>query len=220
MEYTYYGFQNCVGGFFEMATSDARKLLPNHLQPLELQHSRSIFALTAFQFHESLVGAYNEVVLAILVPPLVEPGKPMPNAAFYPFIVGTDTEASRLHAIERWRLPHYEKELTIDFIESDGSMTVQVRDDGAPVLDLSVTDWECTPTKNLYNCFMCGEDERLKANIYMEGPHAEHEEETGSLTLYEHPMTAGLTIEEVNTFPFREEWYRQGMQTFEPLERI
>ena len=39
--YTYYGFKNCVGGFFEMPTSDARKLLPKHLEPLEMQHERS-----------------------------------------------------------------------------------------------------------------------------------------------------------------------------------
>ena len=31
MEYTYYGFRNCIGGFFEMATADARKILPAHL---------------------------------------------------------------------------------------------------------------------------------------------------------------------------------------------
>ena len=39
-----------------MATSDARKILPSHLQPLELQHTRSIFALTAFEFTQSEVG--------------------------------------------------------------------------------------------------------------------------------------------------------------------
>jgi hypothetical protein len=55
-------------------------------------------------------------------------------------------------------------------------------------------------------------------NIYMQAPHTEHEEERGSVTLYEHPMTAGLSIDEINTYPFREEWYRTGMQTFELLE--
>jgi hypothetical protein len=48
-------------------------------------------------------------------------------------------------------------------------------------------------------------------------PHSEHEEENGSLTLHEHPMTAGLTIDDVNTYPFREQWYLTGLQTFEPL---
>ena len=38
------------------------------------------------------------------------------------------------------------------------------------------------------------------------------------VTGYEHPMTAGLTIDEVEVYPFREEWYQSGMQTFERLE--
>ena len=29
---------------------------------------------------------------------------------------------------------------------------------------------------------------------------------------------AGLTIDEVNSYPFREEWYGAGSQTFEPME--
>ena len=62
-----------------------------------------------------------------------------------------------------------------------------------------------------------GSDRKFKANIYMEAPHSEHEEEEGSLTLYEHAMTAGLTIDDVNTYPFREQWYQAGLQTFEPL---
>ncbi|MGD8322124.1 MAG: acetoacetate decarboxylase family protein [Gemmatimonadota bacterium] len=220
MEYTYYGFRNCVGAFFEMPTSDARRILPSHLQPLELQHTRSIFAVTAFEFTESEVGAYEEIVLAILVPPMVEPGRPLPKAAFYPFMVGTSTEAARLHAIERWHLPHYMKDLEIAFTQADGQMDVNVRDDGEPVLDVSVTDYAFGEAKNLYNAFTIEGDDRFKANIYMEAAHSEHEEERGSLTLHPHPMTEPLTISEVNTWPFREEWYRAGMQTFEPLETI
>lgn len=220
MEYTYYGFRNCVGAFFEMPTSDARRILPAHLQPVELQHTRSIFAITAFEFTESMVGVYEEVVLAVIVPPKVEPGKPLPKAAFYPFIVGTSTEASRLHAIERWHLPHYMKDLEIAFTEVEGQMEVNVRDGDAPVLDLIVTDYSFEPAKNLYNSFMIEGEGRYKANIYMEAPHSEHEEERGSLTLHEHPMTSALTIADVNTWPFREQWYRAGLQTFEPLETL
>lgn len=220
MEYTYYGFRNCVGAFFEMPTTDARKILPDHLQPMEVQHTRSIFAITAFEFTESEVGEYEEVVLAVIVPPMVEPGKPLPKAAFYPFMVGTSTEASREHAIERWHLPHYMKDLEIGFTRSDGEMAVSVRDDGDPVLDLRVTEYEFDPAKNLYNSFMIDGDERFKANIYMEAPHSEHEFERGSLTLHEHPMTEPLTIPDVATYPFREQWYGEGVQTFEPLETL
>jgi len=220
MGYTYYGFRYCVGAFFEMPTEDARRLLPPHLEPLEMQHERSILALTAFKFHESEVGEYEEIVLAVIVPPMIEAGKPLPKAAFFPFVVGTSTEASRLHAVERWHLPHYMKDVEIGFEESDEAMGVRVLDGPDPVLDLVVTKYSYQPSNNLYNAFTVDGDQRFKANIYMKAPHSEHEDERGSLTLYEHPMTEGLTIEDVNTYPFREEWYQEGLQTFEPLASI
>jgi hypothetical protein len=208
----------CVGAYFEMPTTDAKALIPEHLQPLEVRHDRSILAITAFHFTESLVGEYYEVVLAVVVPPIVQPGKPLPKAAFFPFMVGTTSAASREHAIERWHLPHYMKDLDIAFEGDHGEVLVTVRDDGAPVLDLTVTDFEFEATRNVYSCFTVGQQDRYKVNIFMEAPHTEHEEERGSVTLYEHPMTAGLTIDDVEAYPFREEWYRSGMQTFERLE--
>jgi hypothetical protein len=220
MEYTYYGFRNCIGAFFEMPTADARSILPSHLQPMELQHTRSILAVNAFEFTESEVGSYEEIVLAVVVPPMVEPGKPLPKSAFYPFMVGTSTRASREHAIERWHLPHYMEDLEIEFDEGDHELEVRVRENGTPILEVSVTDHEFEPSKNLYNSFMADEEGRFKANIYMEAPHSEHEEERGSLTLHEHPMTSGLTLADVHTWPFREQWYRAGVQTFEPLETL
>ncbi|MDX1390656.1 MAG: hypothetical protein R3344_15815, partial [Acidobacteriota bacterium] len=144
-ENTYYGYDLCVGGYFEMPTEDARGLLPPHLEPLEVQHERSILAITAFHFSESMVGAYDEVVLAIVVPPIVEAGKPLPKAAFFPFMVGTSTPESREHAIERWRLPHYMKDLEIDFRRSGGQLTVTVADNSDPVLEMTVTEFGRAP---------------------------------------------------------------------------
>lgn len=216
-DYTYYGYDLCVGGYFEMPTSDARKLLPSHLEPLEVQHERSILAITAFHFNESMVGPYDEVVLAVVVPPVVVPGKPLPKAGFFPFVVGTSTLESREHAIARWRLPHYMKDVDIDFDIGNGEARVTVADQGASVLDLTITEFDSAPARNLYTCFTVDPENRYKVDILMEAEHTEHEEESGSLTLHEHPMTAGLTIDEVNTYPFREEWYGKGMQTFDPM---
>lgn len=220
MVFTRYGFENCVGGFFEMATTDARKLLPDHLEPMEAMHTRSVLAVLAFQFTESEVGEYDELVMAVITPPRVEPGKPLPKAAFFPFMVATSTEASREHAIERWRLPHYMKNVDFDFQESEGSMKLVVSDEGEPVVELTVTEHEFNPTVNPYHCFTVGGDDRFKVNIFMDAPHSEHDEESGELILHPHEMTAGLTLEEVATYPIREEWYRAGVQTFEEMERI
>ena len=214
-ENTYYGYDMCVGGYFEMPTSDARALLPNHLEPLEVQHDRSILAITAFRFCDSMVGAYDEVVLAVVVPPMVEPGKPLPKAAFFPFMVGTSTPESREHAIERWHLPHYMKDVDVDFTCEGDEIQVNVTDDGEPVLDLVVTKFNGTAgAGNNYMCFTVDPEDRYKVNILMEAEHSEHEEEAGSLTLYEHPMNEGLTLDDVSTYPFREEFYGKGQQTF------
>lgn len=220
MVLTKYGFDNCVGAFFEMSTSDARALLPSHLEPLEKLHTRSVLAVLAFEFTESEVGAYDELVMAVITPPRVEPGKPLPKAAFFPFMVATSTAAAREHAIERWHLPHYMEDLDFDFSESDGSMTVSVSEGAEPVLELTVTERTFNRVVNPYHCFTVDGDDRFKVNIYMDGPHSEHEEEAGELILHPHAVTAGLTVDDVSTWPFREEWYRAGVQTFEELESI
>ena len=220
MRLTTYEFEHCVGAMFEMSTADARKILPSHLQPLEVQHSRSVFAVLAFRFTESEVGAYDEVVLSVVTPPRIQPGKPLPKAAFYPFMLATSTEAARRHAIERWHLPHYMKDLEFSFEARDGQMRTQVMDDGAPVLEFTVSEHSFEPVTNPYHCFMVNGEERLKVNIFMNAAHSQHEEETGELFLHEHPMTEALTLEDVSSFPFREEWYGPGIQTFEEVERI
>ncbi len=220
MELTEYGFKNAVGAFFEMPTSDARKILPAHLQPLEVQHERSILAITAFQFTQSMVGEYDEVVLSVIVPPMMEAGRPLPKAAFYPFVVGVTTDASRQHAIERWHLPHYMKNLQMDFTETEDKLSLSISDQGQPVLDLSVTNFPGAPEIVLFNAFTVNEEDRFKVNIFMNGEHTEHEEEAGSLTLHPHEMTEGLTLDDISLVPFREQWFHGGLQTFEELERI
>lgn len=220
-EYTYYGYDFCVGGYFEMSTADARRLLPDHLEPLEVQHERSILAITAFHFNESMVGEYDEVVLAVVVPPIVEPDRPMPKAAFFPFMVATSTETSRQHAIDRWRLPHYMKDVLCSFDHDGDEMTVTVTDDGQPVLEMTVTEFGTRTTAgHNYTCFTVDPEERYKVNILMEAEHSEHEEESGELTLHAHPMTEGLNLDDVNSYPFREEWYRKGLQTFDPMVKF
>ena len=220
MELTEFGFKNAVGAFFEMPTSDARKILPAHLQPLEVQHERSILGITAFQFTETMVGEYDEVVLSVIVPPIMEAGRPLPRAAFYPFVIGVTTEVSRQYAIERWHLPHYRKNLDMDFTETDDELSLNISDEGQPVLDMSVTNFPGAPETVLFNAFTVNREDRFKVNVFMDGPYTEHEEEAGSLTLHPHEMTEGLTLDDISSIPFREQWFHGGLQTFEELEPI
>lgn len=222
MTSTTYRFARCLGGFFEMSSVNARSLLPKHLQAIEVQHTRAVLAILGFQFRESEVGAYDELVMAIITPPRVEPGSPLPKAAFFPFVVATSTESSRLHATERWHLPNYATTLDFSFREDREAVGVHVSDRGSPVLSLSVTPHRFTPMTHMYHSFMVSPTDgaAYKVSIQMGGPYSEHEEERGTLVLNEHGITEGLDLDELDRVPFREEWYRNGVQVFGELERL
>src|ERR1043165_2397818 len=109
-------FTSGVSAFFEMATSDAERLLPPHLQPIEVRPQRSILNITAFHFRESEVGPYAELTFSVVVRPGVGSGSGQARGGFYPFIAATASEASRRHRSERFRIPHYEKDIEAHFI--------------------------------------------------------------------------------------------------------
>ena len=86
---TRYGYSNAISGFFEFPTENARRILPSHLEPVEVHHGTSIFAMTAFDFTESEVGAYGEAVMAVIVSPLVKPGERLPDRSPGPLRAST-----------------------------------------------------------------------------------------------------------------------------------
>jgi hypothetical protein len=217
---TRYGYADAISGFFEFPTENARRLLPSHLEPAELHHGSSIFSLTAFDFTESLVGAYQEVVMAVIVAPLVKPGERLPKSAFFPYLVATTTEASRQHAIERWHLPHWMEDVEVDFSREPGRMTAAIAAGGEAVAELTVTDHSWNPVSHLYQSFMKDDAGAYLANILMEGSQSEHEEETGRLVLHDHPFNKDLDVAEVYEQPFREIWMQKGAQTFDPLIQL
>ena len=134
-----YRYREAANGFFEFPTENARAILPAGLQPVEPHHGQSVLAVTAFDFHESSVGSYREIVLSILVAPRILPGEPMPRAAMYPFQIATTTPASRQHGIEVWRLPHYMQDVEVDLRRSEWEIAVAVSQSGRPILNLTVT---------------------------------------------------------------------------------
>jgi hypothetical protein len=147
-------------------------------------------------------------------------GGEFPRSAFYPFVVGTSTEASRLHAIERWHLPHYMSDIRVEFEEKDGRMHVHAHEKGRPIIDLDVSAHKWTKVNHLYQAFTVEPPKRFKADIHMEGAFTEHEEETGSIEIHPHPMCEALLNADVASFPFRELWMKDGVQTFEELQTL
>lgn len=217
MSVTRYGYSNVIGGFFEFPTENARRILPAHLEPVEVHHGTSVFSLMAFDFTESMVGPYGEVVMAVIVSPLVKPGERLPKSAMYPYQVATTTKAARDHAIERWHLPHWMDDVGISFERDGHNLTARIAADGTPVADLTISDHSWNPVSHLYQSFMKDGDAAYLANILMEGQQSEHENETGKLVLHDHPFNSALQIADVYDVPFREQWMRDGQQLFDPL---
>ena len=220
MSITRYGYRDAISGFFEFPTDNARRILPRGIEPVEPHHGTSIFAVTIFDFEESEVGAYGEVVYAVIVPPFLGSDGRLAKSAFFPWQVATTTAAARQHAIERWRLPHWMEDVAVDFERSPGKLVARVRAEGAQVLELTITDHSWQPVSHLYQSFQKDDTGLYLANIMFEGEKSEHEEETGGIVLQDAGFNREIVISEVYDRPFRELWMRKGCQLFDPLARI
>jgi len=217
MPVTRYAFSHAISGFFEFPTDNARALVPRPLEPVELHHGSSVLAITVFDFVESCVGAYREVVFSVAVMPLVKPGERLPKSALYPYLVATTTAAAREHAISTWHLPHWMEDADIAIEPAGGRIEARVSLGGAPVAELCVGEHSWGPVRHLYQSFMRDSDQCYVAEILMEGNQSEHEDESGRLRLHEHAFQGALALGEVSEVPFREVWMRDGVQTFENL---
>ena len=216
MSITRYGYRDAISGFFEFPTDNARRILPRGMEPVEPHHGTSILAVTVFDFDESEVGEYGEVVYAVIVPPLVREGR-LPKSAFFPWQVATTTKAAREHAIARWHLPHWMEDVGVEFLREQGRLTAKVAADGSPAMEMTITDHSWQPVSHLYQSFQKDDSGSYMANILFEGDKSEHEEETGSLVLHDNVFNKDIVLSEVYETPFRELWMRKGCQLFDPL---
>jgi len=217
----HYYFNHGLSCLFEMPTSDARQLVPLYLQPFEVQHERSVLSVTVFDFYEGDGGVYQELVLAVLVPPLVKPGDPLPKAGLFPFVVATSTEAGRREGVDRWKLPHLMRDIDVTLTEADGQISAKASANGEPILELTGTSHRFEPAELLFHTFMSDAGGVYKSDITMRGEgYSEHEFERGSLVIHPHEMTEGLTRDEIADAPFREQWMKKGVEVFAPLEAI
>ena len=213
-------FSTGVSAFFEMATSDAERILPPHLQPIEVRPQRSILNVTAFHFRDSEVGPYAELTFSVVVPAIVGSWLRHAKGGFYPFVAATSSEESRRHREDRFRIPHYQKDIDAHFIEKADELRVRVWGEERPIVDFTVTEHLWSSSTHLLHGFMMDGTQRLKADIQISGRYTVHEHEKGRMILYDHPMTAGLNLEEIAPYPFREHWLKEGTEVFHPLETL
>jgi hypothetical protein len=213
-----YRFNTGVSAFFEMATSDARAVLPEHLEPIEVRHQRSVLSVTAFLFDDSVVGPYTELMFSVIVPPMVAEWGQHAKAGFYPFVAATSSKEARRIKSERFFFPYHDQDIDAQFIETDDRLRVRVFGGGEPIVDMSVTPGAWETTTHLLQGFMMNGEQRLRTTLQISGDYTVHENEAGRMTLFPHPMTESLLRDEVSAEPFREHWFKNGTEVFHKLE--
>ncbi len=212
-------YRKVVGALFHVDESFARNLLPEGLHPLDFRLGSAICSLMVFDFVESEVGPYTELAMTLYVPPDARPHEPMPEVGIFPWVLATSTEPSRRLAEERLSLPGYPQDVTARFESEGASERVEVFEGEQPVLRLEVETRNTKRTERLFQCFTRGPEGILHSPVTMSGSFAEHEEELGSLELFEHPLVSDLDRALADDVPFREQVAEAGRQTFEGMER-
>ena len=215
-----YHFRTVIEGFFEFPTESARTILPHFLEPVEVIHGSSVLSAIAFDFHESPVGAFGEIVLAILVAPRIEKVEPWPRAAFFPVCVGTSTEVARAHGIEQWHLPHHPRDVTVTWHPGPKSIRAHVADACGPMLDLTVAKDRSETVEHPYQCFMSDASGDYVAKVVMAGHFSETEDGEGALTIHSEDLRKSLRGYGPSATPFREIWMRDGFEAFHPLKAL
>ena len=213
-----YRFNTGVSAFFEMATPDARAVLPGHLEPIEVRHQRSVLSVTAFLFDDSVVGPYTEIMFSVIVPPMVAQWGQHAKAGFYPFAAATSSKEARRIKSERFFFPYHDEDIDAQFIETEDRLRVRVFGAGEPIVDMSVTPGAWETTTHLLQGFMMNGEQKLRTTLQISGDYTVHENEAGRMTLFPHAMTADLLKQEVSPFPFREHWFKNGTEVFHHLE--
>ena len=213
-----YRFHTGVSAFFEMATADARAVLPEHLEPIEVTHQRSVLSVTAFLFDDSVVGPYTELMFSVIVPPTVAQWGQHAKAGFYPFLAATSSEEARRIKADRFHFPYHEQSIDAQFIETEDRVRIRVFGGDAAILDLSVTPGAWESTTHLLQGFMMNGEERLRTTLQISGDYTVHENESGQMTLFPHSITSDLLRHEVSPYPFREHWFKNGTEVFHKLD--
>jgi hypothetical protein len=214
---TRYGFSRAMAAFFLADSRTVSSWLPEGLHPSEARPGHAVVAVTAFDFVESEVGAYGELVLSAMVRPFARSGDPLPHAATFPIVLATTSEASRIHATERWCLPQHSRCLDIVFGSDGTQRTVTVHDGDTHVLTLTVSHLHPETQTRLYQAFSKSDAGVHRVNLDISGEFAEHQDQTGRLELSTHPLIAEFEEAILDDDPYLEQSMAVGEQRFGDL---
>lgn len=220
-EVVQYHISNGINSIFEIPTEVARKYLPAGIEPVEVNHGVSLIGITMFDFSESPVGPYQELVVSLYVVPRLGIMEQHPHAAVYPLVVASSSREARDHAIDLWHLPHFMEDIHIEFTpSSDGNaITGKVYcHKGQPIVELTVSQtgtWK--PAYQLYQSFQTDNTGTYIGIMDMRGELSEHEENTGTLEMYDHRFFEQMNLTGMDNIPLREMWLKKGVESYHSI---
>lgn len=209
---------NCI---FGIPTETARQYLPAGIEPVEANHGVSLVGITMFDFSESPVGPYRELVVSLYAVPRLGIMEQHPHAAVCPVVVASSSREARDHAIDLWHLPHFMEDIDIEFTTSPDGRTLTAKAycrKGESIVELTTTQtgpWR--PAYQLYQSFQ-GDDSGLYLGVMdMQGRLSEHEEGTGTVMLHDHRFFEHMDLAAIDDVPFREMWLKDGVESYHRL---
>lgn len=224
MQVVRYHFSNGMNSLFEIPTEVARKLLPAGVQPVEVVHGTSLIGITMFDFNESPVGPYQELVISLYVVPRMGIMDQHPHAAVFPLVVASTHQEARDHAIDLWHLPHFNEDIGIDFSESADGRTLTGKvfcHLGEPIVEMSISQsGKWNPAYQAYQSFQRDAGGSFIGIMDMKGRLSEHEDNTGSIRLYPHRLFERLDLSAMDTRPLREMWMKDGVESYHDLVTV
>jgi hypothetical protein len=219
-----YPFTQAINACFEIPTPAGQALIGGQRQPIESSYGMSVLAVTLFDFSDSPVGPYHELVLSLFVAPRLGAGGRHPHAAVRPIRIASTHDAARRHAIDLWHLPHFMEDIRIDFQEAAAGRqmrgTVLTQGD-EPIVELTVShSGKWARTSQLYQSFQSDMSGAYMGTLTMEGELSEHECGTGSLRLHPHRFADRLDMSEIEPLPIREMWMKNGVESYLGLAHL
>lgn len=224
MQVVQYHISNGINCIFEIPTETARQYLPAGIEPVEANHGVSLMGITMFEFSESPVGPYQELVVSLYAVPRLGIMEQHPHAAVYPIVVASSSREARDHAIDLWHLPHFMEDISLEFSTTpDGrSITGKVCcHKGRPIVELSVSQTgKWNPMYQLYQSFQGDDSGSYMGIMDMRGQLSEHEEGTGTVQAYDHRFFEHVDLSAIDPQPFREMWLKAGVESYHALISI